>query len=147
MSEDPVPYGDPRPVVSAQTDLQAEIEALAAFPDKPASEWVARVQSAPYEVIAGAMLMWRGPPSGGFSTVPGDPYVIRRGAAQAIIQARLSSELGTFSTSSGRQADKMIGLTWAIVALTATMLAAVGAQIYLTVKYAPADPGSHWSSN
>ena len=118
---------DGEPQLSNRSNLQAEIKALADYPTKPESDWITRVQSCPVEVIAGAILAWM--PSGGISSVTGDPMAPRRAAAQAIIQARLSNEsvgstrelrttIDAYQQKSGRQTNAMLFLTIVIVILT-----------------------------
>ena len=117
--------------MSTQSNLQGEITALADFPDKPASDWVARVQSSPVEVIAGAILTWL--PPQGITMVNGDPMAPRREAAQAILQARLSERainstaqlritIDEYQRKSGRQTTAMLILTVVIALLTAVQI-------------------------
>jgi hypothetical protein len=125
--------------MSAQSDLQAEIEALVKFAEKPAADWVARVRSAPDEVIAGAILSWR--PTGGLNGMTGDPMEPRRSAARALLQSRLSGQsvkasdhlrmtIDEYQRKSGRQTTVMLWLTVAIAVLTV-------AQIWIAVRAAP----------
>jgi hypothetical protein len=126
VSEDLPTYG------TAQSDLQAKITALADFPDKPASDWVAQVTGSHVEVIAGAILTWA-PRGGGVSGYTGDPNEPRRAAAQAILQARLSEEalsstaqlratIDDYQRKSVRQTTALLGLTVAIAVLTAVQI-------------------------
>lgn len=130
-------------LVNSPTGLQAAIDALATFPDKPAGDWVARVHTSPVEVVAGAILSWR--PTGGINGMTGDPMEPRRAAAQAILQARfsgvLSTAVGTLQTTiatyqkeSGKQTDKMVNLTWVIAVLTGLMLVGLAVQIWLVLR-------------
>jgi hypothetical protein len=130
--------------VSAAIDLQAQIEELVKFPDKPAANWVARVRSAPDDVIAGAMLMWT-PPGGGLSANPGDPAVVKRETAHAILVTRLSERalesnirlrntIDEYQRKSGRQTNVMIALTVLIAVLTLAIAGLTVAQIWITLR-------------
>jgi hypothetical protein len=119
----------------ANAELQATIEALSAFPYRPAAEWVAKVQGSPTEVIAGAILTWEY--RSGSSIGSGDLLAPRREAAQAILQARLAEQalnattqlrntIDSYQRRSERQTTAIVWLTWVIAVLTA-----VGALIAL----------------
>ena len=100
---------------------------------KPDAQWVECLMAAPNEVIIGAIAQWVG--HTGVTQGP-DPLASRRDAAQALLQARLSTELSfelerlrnsidEFARKSGTQTRLLIVLAVVIAILTgATLVAA-----------------------
>jgi hypothetical protein len=123
--------------------LQQSIDELANFPPKPAAAWIAKVEAAPSDVIIGAILLWVG--HGSMSAGVPDTLAPRREAAQALLQARLSSQIADAATrlhttidsyqqESSRQTNSMLLLTKVIAWLTAIMLVAVVVQIVMALR-------------
>jgi hypothetical protein len=132
----------PREVKVNPTELQQSIVELVDFAPTPESEWVAKVDAAAVQVIAGAILHWRG--GGGVTNVP-DPLASRREAAQAILQARLSNQvtdaasklhvtINSYQEKSSRQTAWVLLLTGAIVALTLMTLVGLIVQIKMAAS-------------
>ena len=89
-------WGHSMNVINASSaDLQRSIDELAAFADRPAADWVEKVNAALTEVIAGAILRWA--PTSMMTAAGPDPMLPRREAAQALLQARLSCDSMTAS--------------------------------------------------
>ena len=97
---------------------------------KPNPQWVERLMAAPNEAIIGAIAQWVG--HTGVTQGP-DPLASRRDAAQALLQARLSTQLSfelerlrnsidEFARKSSRQTRWLIWLTVGIAILTGATL-------------------------
>ena len=114
--------------------LQHAINELIQLDFRPpnTAAWVKAVEAAPVNVVAGAIVMWL-PPGLGISMTSGDQNAPRREAAMAILQARFATDQAQFARQSSRQTRWVIGLTWAIAALTAVMLVAVAAPLLTPV--------------
>jgi hypothetical protein len=123
-------------------ELQKSIIQLAEFPPTPEADWVAKINASPTEVIVGAILQWVGRVG---VTMGPDPLSSRREAAQALLHARLSTQIsdaatrlhatiGTYQQQSTRQTESMLRLTWVIAVLTGIMLFAVVVQIVLVLR-------------
>ena len=98
------------------SDLQRRIVELAEASTTPEADWIAKVDAAPVEVVAGAILHWRG--HTGISVGP-DPDSSRREAALAMLQGRFA-----------RQAAR---LAWAINLLTLMLLGATLVLIWIGI--------------
>jgi hypothetical protein len=68
-------------------------------------------------------------PGIGVTMTSGDQNAPRREAAMAILRVRFASDQAQSARQSARQTRWVIGLTWAIAALTAVMLVAVAAPL------------------
>lgn len=124
------------------SELQSAIIELAEFSPSPEAEWVAKVDAAPVPVVVGAISHWR---RGSGVSGGSDPQASRREAALALLHARLSNQtvaatsalhtsISAYQEVSGRQAARMLGLTWAIAVLTFIMLAGLGVQICIALR-------------
>jgi hypothetical protein len=123
-------------------ELQMSISELSEFRASPEAAWVAKVNAAPTEVVAGAILHWFGHTG---VTLGPDPEASHREAAQALLQARFSKQVSdatvklhtsidAFQQETSDQTAWMLRLTWAIAVLTAIMAVGLAAQIWIAVR-------------